>query len=240
MRHRSITWMACGVMLAVVLGVAHGQSSSLLISEPAPRPRLSLNNQIGLAQPHLQHVSYFAVTRPAVRQFAIHDLVTIIVRESSNASSEATLETEKDVGVKGTINAFPDLQLKHLIEGTIKPSTLESGDQPQVDVSVSQDFEGEGEYERKDDLTLRITARVVDIKPNGMLSLEGRKYIRNDDEKLTVTITGYCRPKDVTIDNTVLSTQLGDLRIDKTHEGELRKSSKKGLFTKVLEFIFNF
>ena len=44
----------------------------------------------------------------------------------------------------------------------------------------------------------------------------------------------------MTIANTVLSTQMFDLRVAKTHEGEIRKAQKKGLFTKILDTIFNF
>jgi flagellar L-ring protein precursor FlgH len=81
---------------------------------------------------------------------------------------------------------------------------------------------------------------VVDVKPNGTLALEARKHIENDDEKLTISLTGFCRPEDVAADNTVLSTQMFDLRVNKQHQGEVRNAQKKGLLTKLLDFVFNF
>jgi len=80
----------------------------------------------------------------------------------------------------------------------------------------------------------------MDVKPNGTLSLEARTQVKNDDEDMTITVTGYCRAEDVAADNTVLSTQMYDLRVNKQHAGEVRKASKKGVITKVLEFLFNF
>jgi flagellar basal body L-ring protein FlgH len=73
-----------------------------------------------------------------------------------------------------------------------------------------------------------------------MLSLEARKFIKNDKEALTIKLTGYCRAEDVSADNTVLSTQMFDLRVIKEHEGELRKATKKGILTKALDLLFNF
>ena len=107
-------------------------------------------------------------------------------------------------------------------------------------MNFSRSFEGEGDYARKDALADRITARVVDVKPNGNLVLEARKFVQNDDEKLELVLTGYCRAEDVTADNSVLSTQMYNLDLRKQHSGELRRASKKGLLTKLLDFVFNF
>ena len=89
-------------------------------------------------------------------------------------------------------------------------------------------------------MTTRLTAKVVDVKPNGLLALEARTQISNDEEIQTISVTGYCQPADVTIANTVLSTQIYDLRVKKVNEGEVRDASKKGFLTKLFEAIFAF
>jgi flagellar basal body L-ring protein FlgH len=68
----------------------------------------------------LQHASYTAVIPLPPRKFALHDLVTIVVRESSNASSEGKLETSKELEVEGEISDFPSLQLKDLLQFRLK------------------------------------------------------------------------------------------------------------------------
>lgn len=225
----SMTWVL------VFASVASAQSSSLYLAEPAP-PNIKDGK---LVNTQLQAVSYVATILPKPRQFSVHDLVTIIVRESSTTSSESTLETEKGSEYSGEISEFPNLNLRDLLRLKVRPNNL-SDDAPKLGVKFESEFEGEGEYERRDEVILRVTARVVDVKPNGTISLEARKFIRNDDETQTVKMTGYCRAEDVAPDNTVLSTQMYDLRLEKTHEGELRKTSKKGVLTKVFDAIFNF
>ena len=89
-------------------------------------------------------------------------------------------------------------------------------------------------------MTTRLTGQIIDIKPNGLLVVEAHTHIQNDDEIQDIKVTGTWREEDVAIDNTVLSTQGYGVRIEKVHEGELRKASKKGLFTKILDTLFAF
>jgi flagellar L-ring protein precursor FlgH len=224
------------VILMTAAGSVLGQSSSLYTAPPPPPLPTDIRGRTLNAA--LEQGSYLAVGLPEPRKFAIHDLITIIIREQSSATSEATLDTDKKTSAKGGINAFPSLQLKDLIEGQLPGGDLTNP--PEVDVQFQNKFEGEGEYERKDSLTTRLTARVIDVKPNGTLVLEARTMIQNDKEKLDIAVTGQCRAEDVTPDNAVLSTQLYDLRIDKKHSGELRSTTSKGILTRLLDLVFNF
>ena len=79
---------------------------------------------------------------------------------------------------------------------------------------------------------------MIEVLPNGNLVLEARTFIRNDEEELTINVTGTCRPQDITLANTILSNQIHDLRIEKNHEGELKKANEKGIIAKVLDAIF--
>ena len=253
--------------VAVALGIsatgALAQSSSLYVNQPQQRASQQAQPQtqsqaMGPDQPMggnrtargprraehelspaIRRASFAAVKVPEPRQFAKHDLITIIVRESTETNFEATLETEKDSSLEGEISSFPDLQLRDLLNAQLNPSDQDEGS-PSVGVEFNNAFEGDGEYTRSESVTGRITAQVIDVKPNGMLVLEARKHIQTDQETLDLVISGMCRPEDVTVDNTVLSTQLYDLRLDKQHEGELHKSTKKGLLTKLFEALFNF
>jgi len=230
-------WVLVAV-LAVSGSVAWGQSSSLYLTDPTPPARQK--NMIH--NPVLEKSSYAAVLPLPPREFAVQDLVTIVIREQSSATLESNLETEKELTLRGETTRFPSVNLLNLLQGELNPSNRDgdANNFPGVDVSVTNDFEGEGDYERRDTMTTRLTARVVDIKPNGTLALEARTNIQNDEEKLTINVTGYARPDDIAADNTVLSTQMYDLRVKKQHEGEVRNANKKGILTKILDTIFNF
>jgi flagellar L-ring protein precursor FlgH len=190
-------------------------------------------------EPHaLRTVSMFAITPAEARVFHEHDLIEIIVRETSSAKSKQALETEKDVKLKGKVSQFPDLQLSNLLNGWVRAG--DTDDLPQLDFQFSKDFEGDGEYERRDDFTARLSAEVIEVLPNGNLILESRTRIKTDDEVSTLKVTGICRPEDVTPVNTILSSQLHDLKVEKVNGGELKKANEKGIFTKVLDLLFAF
>lgn len=232
-----LEWALVAV-LAAGGSVVCGQSSSLYLAEPTPPAR----QKNLIHTPALDQASYAVVLPLPPRQFNLQDLVTVIIREQSTATLDASLETEKKLTLKAETTRFPSINLLNLLKGQLNPSNRDgdAANFPGVDVSTNNKFEGEGDYERKDSLTTRLTARVIDIKPNGTLTLEARTFIQNDTEKLTITVTGYCRPDDITADNTVLSTQMYDLRVAKQHEGELRKASSKGIITRIFDAIFNF
>ncbi len=228
MTHR---WQHTAAVVAALCGAAFAQSSSLYLAESSPPPQIDGVNQ----NPFMEQASYLAVTIPEPRTFSTHDLVTIIVRESSSSKLESELETEKALTAEGEVTSFPMLDIDEVTD-----SGLNQGPNPSVGLEISKEFEGEGDYQRKDETIFRITARVVDVKPNGTLVLEARKSIATDKETETITLTGYCRTEDIGADNTVLSTQMYDLRINKQHTGALRKASEKGILTKAFDLFLNF
>ena len=211
-----------------------GQTSSLYLTPP--KEVVQKRGQV--IEQQLQLASYVSVLPGQPHTFAINDLVTIIIREQSSATSDSILDTAKEDKIDGNVTGFPNLNLSELLNGQLHAGNTSK--LPKVGIDFKNNFTGNGQYERKDVLITRLTARIVDVKPNGTLSIEARTFIQNDKEKLTIAVTGYCRPDDVLADNTVLSTQMFDLRVNKVHEGELRTAAKKGVLTKILETVFNF
>jgi len=220
--------------------VGDSASSSLYLVEPRPQtPLPAVGNRANNLSPTIARYSLMAVRLPEPRRFAVHDLITIIIRESTDVDSSAEKELEKEFDLNGAITDFPAFQLPDLLKLQLRPSSARENP-PTVGLEFDKEFEGEGDYKRKDSFTGRLTARILDVKPNGSLVLEARKYIQNDDEMLMMTLTGTCRKDDITGDNTVLSTQLFDLRLVKTHKGDLRETTKKGLIPRIFDAIFNF
>lgn len=230
------------IVAAAMTPVAVGQSSSLYLAPAAaePAPIQFGREEPSRLAPAVAAASFTTVPPPPPREFAVYDLVTIIIRESSQSDSTATLETEKEGNFRHKLAAFPNLQLKSLLDFQLAGSSGLAESPVELDLDMDNEWEGKGTYSREDSTSGRITARILDVKPNGLLVLEARKHVKNDDEQLDMVLTGTCRAQDVSIDNTVLSSQLYDLRFDTQHKGELRKTTKKGLITKVLEVLFNF
>jgi flagellar L-ring protein precursor FlgH len=184
----------------------------------------------GPSQPSNRSVNLFAVNAPEPRVLKKHDLITIIVREESNYSSEGKTDLKKEASVNARLNEFVRFDLSNL---TIKGGG--AGTTPGIDFTGKREMTGDASFDRKDVVTLRITAEVVDVKPNDTVVISARKQIKIDDEEQTIVIAGTCRAEDVSSDNTILSTQLSDLQMAKTHKGAVRDNTRRGWLTKLLD-----
>lgn len=184
----------------------------------------------------LAGVSMFAVTPPPPKTFAKNDLIEIVINESSLQKHEQSLDTTKDYSIEAELARFPSL--RNLLE-----LQLRNGDSQataNLDVSSKNTFKGDGQYERKDRFTARITATVLEVKPNGTLVLEAKKAFTSNDEETTLVLSGVCRPDDITTQNTIQSSQLANLSMTVRNSGEVKNASEKGFIPKVLDTIFNF
>src|SRR5262245_4871157 len=210
-------------------------SSSLMATTPMQIPADLPPNESPNA---LRSVSLFAVPLPKPRSFQEHDLVQIIVRETSQAKSTHDLETKKDYKLNVNVPQWPDFNLHDL--ANLQLFAGDNSNNPAAQINAKKDFKGEGDYERKDDLTARLTAEVIEVLPNGNLVLEARTRIKTDNEEQSMKATGICRPADISAANTILSNQIHDLTIEKMNKGDLKKANEKGIIAKTLDLLFAF
>ncbi|MCO6437059.1 MAG: flagellar basal body L-ring protein FlgH [Phycisphaerae bacterium] len=159
------------------------------------------------------------------------DLLTIIVRQQRSFEAESDLKTDKKWDVRSELEMFPQL-----IGGQVGAAVFDRG-KPNVDYQFKNKLDSKGDTKREDTFTTRLTAKILDIKPNGTLVLEGRARVQHDEEISEITIVGTCRKDDVTADNTVLSTQIADLQIVVQNEGALRSASQRGWIPKLIDLL---
>ncbi len=212
-----------------------GPTSSLMAKAlSAPTDDLKTNET-----PHaLQKFSMFAIAEAQQASFHEHDLIQIIVSESSRAKSKHKLKADKEYDITADISAWPALSLRDLLD--LQIAAGRTSGLPRLDIGFSNEFNGKADYQRTDDFTARLTAEVIEVLPNGNLVLEARSFIKLDEEESTISVTGICRPNDISANNTVLSHSLHDLKIEKMNKGELKKANKKGFISKVLDAVFAF
>ncbi|MBC8107544.1 MAG: flagellar basal body L-ring protein FlgH [Anaerolineae bacterium] len=192
----------------------------------------TMAQQADPAQAKLADMSFFAVPEPEPRTMRKHDLVTIIVREVSEYSSEGSTDLKKEADLDAKVDQFIRFSLDNF---ALKSNVGTPA--PQITMSGERNFKGEATVDRSDSLIARITAEVVDVKPNGTLVLQARKRIKTDEEVEQFILTGICRAEDISADNTLLSTQLYDLELNKSHTGAVRDTTKRGWVPKLLDAI---
>lgn len=196
--------------------------------------RQAVQQQLMLPKPNdtLLRTSPFAVPVPDPSRIGVNDQVTVIVRISKTATTSSKLESKKDWKHEWELQKW----IKLSDENGLLPALFEQGN-PAVGFDAKDDWGGDGKYDRKDELTTRIQATVIDVKPNGLLVLEARNEVDFGEEGYDLTLTGTCRSQDVTPQNTVLSSQIADLRVDVKETGAVKDATRRGWLKKGVDFM---
>lgn len=158
----------------------------------------------------------------------LNDLVTIRVVESITASGSADSSTSKAGSGSATAGLFG---LESKLPSFIDPTNLAS-------TKTSTGFKGTGTTTRAGELTATITGRVSEVMPNGDLFVESVREIEINGDRQVVVMTGVARVADISPNNVVLSTSLGQLQIRYFGRGLMKDSLTPGWLIRVLNKIF--
>ena len=90
-----------------------------------------------------------------------------------------------------------------------------------VSTSSGSTFSGTGSVSRKEKLTLRVAATVVEQLPNGVLRIEGQQEVRVNFELRELIVTGYVRPTDITRQNEITYDKIAGARIAYGGRGQI-------------------
>jgi flagellar L-ring protein precursor FlgH len=172
-----------------------------------------------------------------LRAKRLNDIVTIKVIENISGSGKADTSAKRDssleAGIEQLFGAPLNMNLRNLYGqgNTFSPS---------VKGAMKDDFKGSGETNRQGKLIGTITAKVVEVMPNGNLVLEARKEIVINNERQIFVLKGMARPEDIGMDNTLLSTRLTDTEIYLVGKGVLQDKQRPGWLVRILDKIWPF
>jgi flagellar L-ring protein precursor FlgH len=152
------------------------------------------------------------------------DILTVIVSESAVAQNSQSKKSERDSSINDAVTNF------------IYPGLATHGGQmPSLSLSGKASYTGGGEISNSQSLTARAAVLVTDVLPNGNLVIEGARIVTFSGETQYVTLHGIVRPDDIVSDNTILSTNIADARVQFYSEGALTDAQKRGWFAKLYE-----
>jgi flagellar L-ring protein precursor FlgH len=152
------------------------------------------------------------------------DILTIVVAESAVAQSSQSKKSTRDSTLQDAITRFiyPGL-------GTHK------GQLPGITAAGSASYSGGGDVSNSQSLSSRAAVLVTDVLPNGNLVIEGVRVVTFSGETQYVVLRGIVRPDDIARDNSVVSTNIADARVEFHAEGTLTDAQKRGWLAKVYE-----
>lgn len=159
----------------------------------------------------------------------VNDLVTVRVIESISASGKAGSNLGKKSAASAAVNNLFGLENK--LPSAIDLTKLAT-------LATDSKFDGAGATTRTGDLTAVMTVRVAEVLANGDLVLEGAREIAINGDRQMIVLTGVVRPSDIQPNNTVLSTQVGQLSVRYFGNGLIKDSLKPGILVRLLNKIF--
>jgi flagellar L-ring protein FlgH len=167
---------------------------------------ISLFAQLGASPGSLYSASgRLADSARDVRASEVNDIVTIVVNEAASAVVNGTSSSSRKSTANASVNGiagFTSPQLTNLLSTT-----------------NDTELAGAGATTRNLTLSTTISARVIEVQPNGTLVIEGTKDIGVNSDKQSITVHGYVRPADLSSANMVNSVQVANLQIKVTGKG---------------------
>ena len=161
----------------------------------------------------------------------VGEIITIIVQENNRANDVADGEAERQHTVNGVFDVIFNNRFMNKVFGG-------AGQAPRLQFSSTNNFEGETAVDRSNTFNTRIAATIVKIDAVGNFLIEARKTIRIGQEQKIIVLSGKIRPQDISVDNTVDSSQVADAEISYLGDGVLGRMANPTFFQKLFGFLF--
>lgn len=159
---------------------------------------------------------------------AAGDIVTIVVDESANAQSSQSKKSSRESSLEDAMGQF-------LFSAAASGFGTKGGELPATKNAGKSSYSGGGAVNNSQSLTARAAVLVTDVLPNGNLVISGVRLVRFSGETQYVVLHGVIRSDDITRENTVVSTNVADARVEFYSEGSLTDAQKRGWFGKLYE-----
>jgi flagellar L-ring protein FlgH len=153
-----------------------------------------------------------------VRARSVDDMVTIVVNEQASAVATGQTKTSRASSANSAINAAAGQ-----FSSAGRLANL-------LNLNSNQTLDGEGTTSRQTTLAAVLSARVVDVLPNGYLVIEGSKTMLVNSETQVITLRGVVRPADLSNANTVQSGSVAQLELKINGKGVVNDAIRRPNF----------
>ena len=180
----------------------------------------------------------------------IGDLVTVVIIEQTQAEGDA--RTETDANRISNVGLSSDVGFQKLVASPIQGMLRVFGFDDEgtgraqgetlnvVQSTMNNEFTGEGTTSRSGRFTGVITCRVVGVLPNGVLHIKGRRSVVVNHEAQYISLEGLVRREDLTIENSVLSNSVAEMRLSYDGMGVLDDKQRPGFMGRFLDWAYPF
>lgn len=165
----------------------------------------------------------------------IGDIVLVKIVETSSGKKTAQTKTSRDSSLTGGIASFFGFEQSLLTNGGKNVPSLTN-----MNANISKDFDGKGETKRDSTVTATLSAKVIEITMGGNLMIQGYREVRVNNETQHIIISGMVRPTDISQDNSILSSNIADARIEYSGTGALASKQQPGWLSNAIDVVWPF
>ncbi|WP_170755365.1 flagellar basal body L-ring protein FlgH [Ruegeria lacuscaerulensis] len=163
------------------------------------------------------------------------DILTVVIEldekaEISNDTNRSRSGSE-NLEIPGLFG-LPQRALEQLPEG----ASLDEA----VSIDSASSSRGKGSVKRKEKLTLRVAATVIDALPNGVLAISGSQELRVNFELRELLVTGYVRPQDISRQNEITYDKIASARVSYGGRGQITDVQQPRYGQQVLDTLLPF
>lgn len=148
------------------------------------------------------------------RAYRVGDILTVMLTEETSSQKKADTSYGKSAGINFAAPLFG-------------ANTLDTA----VSIDANRAFDGSASSSQGNKLQGAITVTVHEVLPNGVLRINGEKWLRLNQGDEFIRLTGIVRVDDINRSNQISSQRIGDARITYSGRGALADSNASGWLT---------
>lgn len=163
------------------------------------------------------------------------DILTVVIEIDERAeisnSSDRSRSGSENLSVPGLFGLPQRLDQK-LPDGASSDAL--------VGLTSQSSSSGDGSVKRNEKLELRIAATIIDVLPNGVLSISGSQELRVNFELRELLVTGFVRPEDVSRQNEITYDKIASARVSYGGRGQISDMQQPRIGQQVLDAVLPF
>ena len=163
------------------------------------------------------------------------DILTVVIEIDESAeisnSSDRSRSGSENLSVPSLIG-LPQRLDEKLPEGATSDDL--------VSITSGSSSSGDGSVSRNEKLELRVAATVVDVLPNGVLSISGSQELRVNFELRELLVSGFVRPEDISRQNEITYDKIASARVSYGGRGQISDVQQPRVGQQVLDAVLPF
>jgi flagellar L-ring protein precursor FlgH len=154
----------------------------------------------------------------------VGDILTITLLEKTQAKKADDLNTTKDNQMSVSAPTLFGMAASVLTGNDVK-----------TELASTKKFTGTGAADQSNSLSGNISVTVVELLPNGNLSVRGEKRVTLNQGDEFIRLSGIVRPVDISTSNIITSDKVADVTIMYVGEGAMADASKMGWLARIVQ-----